>query len=83
MKMEIRYTDEFKAEFKKIRHKPTRDKIIKQTKKLLELPEAGKPLRNNLKSHRSLRVHPFRIIYRIEGDIIIINKFDHRKQVYE
>jgi mRNA-degrading endonuclease RelE of RelBE toxin-antitoxin system len=29
------------------------------------------------------RVHPFRIIYRIEGDVIIVKKIDHRKQVYE
>lgn len=81
--MKIRYSDEFKADFKKIRHKPTKVKIFKQTQKLLELPESGKPLRYGFKGHRCLRVPPFRIIYRIEGDVIIVNKIDHRKQVYE
>ncbi|MCK4983853.1 MAG: type II toxin-antitoxin system RelE/ParE family toxin [Victivallaceae bacterium] len=81
--MKVTYSDEFKAVFRKIRHKPTKEKIFKQTQKLCELPEAGKLLRNELKNHRSLRVHPFRIIYRIESDEIIVLMFDHRKQVYE
>ncbi len=77
--MEIIFSDEFKKEFKKIKDKTTRIKIIKQLKKLSETPEAGKPLRYTLKNHRSVRVAPFRIIYRIEQDKIIINCFDHRR----
>lgn len=81
--MKIIFSDEFKKEFKKIKDKTTRLKIIKQLKKLSEMPEAGKPLKYNLKNHRSIRIVPFRIIYRIEQDKIIINCFDHRKDVYE
>jgi len=40
-------------------------------------------LKYELKNHRSVRVSPFRIIYRLEGDKIIINCFDHRKDVYD
>ena len=81
--MEIFFSDEFKKEFKKIKDKTTRLKIIKQLKKLSSLPEAGKPLKYNLKGHRSIRISPYRIIYRLEKERIIINCFDHRKDVYE
>jgi mRNA-degrading endonuclease RelE of RelBE toxin-antitoxin system len=81
--MEIIFSDDFKKEFGKIKDKETRLKIIKQIKKLFENPELGKPLKYELKNHRSLRIHPFRIIYRLELKKIIINCFDHRKDVYK
>jgi len=81
--MHIIFSEEFKKEFKKINNKDIRLKIIKQLKKLEQVPESGKPLRYELKGHRSIRISPFRIIYRIEKDSIIINCFDHRKAVYE
>ena len=80
--MEIVFSDEFRREFMKIKDKTTRLKIIKQLKKLSNKPETGKPLKYNLKNHRSIRVPPFRIIYRLEKEKIIINCFDHRKDVY-
>ncbi len=81
--MEIIFSDEFRRDFKKIKNKTTRFKIIKQLRKLSESPEAGKPLKYNLKNHRSVRIAPYRVIYRIEQDTIIINCFDHRKNVYD
>ena len=81
--MEIIFSEEFKNEFKKIKDKVTRIKIIKHIKKLGQLPESGKPLRYDLKNHRSLRIPPFRLIYRLEGEKILINCFDHRKDVYD
>lgn len=80
--MKIHFSDAFKSDFRKIKDKKTRIQIIKQIKKLEQQPHIGKPLKYNLKNHRSLRVAPFRIIYRIEDDVIIINCFDHRKDVY-
>ena len=80
--MEIIFSDEFRRDFKRIKDKTTRLRIIKQLRKLSENPETGKPLKYDLKNHRSVRVAPFRIIYRIERDTIIINCFDHRKDVY-
>lgn len=81
--MEIIFSEEFRKEFKKIKDKSTRIKIIKHIKKLAELPESGKPLQYELKGHRSVRAPPFRIIYRLEKERIIINCFDHRKDVYK
>tara|TARA_Y100000310_G_scaffold342555_1_gene446287 strand:- start:1287 stop:1532 length:246 start_codon:yes stop_codon:yes gene_type:complete len=80
--MELIFSEEFKREFRKIKDKTTRLKIIKRLKKLSESPEVGKPLKYDLKNHCSVRVSPFRIIYRFEEDRIIINCFDHRKDVY-
>ena len=80
--MEIIFSEEFKREFQKIKDKMTRLRIIKQLKKLSDMSEAGKPLKYELKNHRRVRVSPFRIIYRLEEDKIIINCFDHRKEVY-
>lgn len=42
----------------------------------------GGPLRQSLKGHRKLRVGDFRIIFRIDGDNVIILKIGHRKEVY-
>ncbi|MBT4540980.1 type II toxin-antitoxin system RelE/ParE family toxin [Candidatus Woesearchaeota archaeon] len=81
--MEIIFSNEFRKEFKKIKDKSTRLKIIKQLKKLTKEPESGKPLKYKLKNHRSVRIPPFRIIYKITQDRLIINCFDHRKDVYK
>ncbi len=81
--MQILFSEEFKKDFKKIKDKPTRIRIINHLKKLEQLPESGKPLQYNLKGHRSIRIPPFRIIYRLEQDKIIINCFDHRKDIYK
>ncbi|MBS3132533.1 type II toxin-antitoxin system RelE/ParE family toxin [Candidatus Woesearchaeota archaeon] len=81
--MQIIFSEEFKKEFRKIKDKPTRLKLIKNIRKLGELPESGKPLQYQLKGHRSIRIPPYRIIYRLEKDSIIINCFDHRKDVYK
>lgn len=43
----------------------------------------GKPLRYSLKGHRRLRVGDWRIIYRIEGDTVLIVVIGHRKNVYD
>ena len=44
---------------------------------------SGQPLRQSLKGHRKLRVGDWRIIYRIEGDNIIILKIGNRREVYQ
>ena len=81
--MQIIFSEEFRKDFKKIKDKSIRLRIINHLKKLEQLPESGKPLQHHLKGHRSIRVPPFRIIYRLEQDKIIINCFDHRKDVYK
>lgn len=81
--MQIVFSEEFKKEFQKIKDNTTRLRLIKQLKKLEELPEAGKPLKYEWKSYRRIWMPLFRIIYRLEKDTIIINCFDHRRDVYD
>jgi addiction module RelE/StbE family toxin len=80
--MQLIFSEEFRKDFKKIKDQSTRLRIIKILKKLETLPESGKPLQYSLKGYRSIRIPPFRIIYRLEQDKIIINCFEHRKTVY-
>lgn len=81
--MQIIFSGEFKGDFKRIKDKATRLRIIKHLKKLRSLPRSGKPLKYGLKTYRSIRIPPFRIIYQIEKGKIIIHCFDHRKGVYK
>jgi len=81
--MEIIFSDSFKKDFRKIKDKALRLRVINHLKKLGNLPESGKPLQYDLKNHRTVRVPPFRIIYRLEEEKIIVLCFDHRKDVYD
>ena len=81
--MEIIFSDSLKKDFRKIKDKAVRLRVINHLKKLGDLPESGRPLQYDLKNHRTVRVPPFRIIYRLEEGEIIVLCFDHRKDVYE
>lgn len=52
-------------------------------KRLLPDPaRAGRPLKQSLLGHRKMRVGDLRVIYRVQGDKIIVLKIGHRKDVY-
>ena len=57
-------------------------KIEKQIMKILETPEVGKPLKYT-RGERSIYIKPFRLIYAIRKDEIILLKFEHRKSAYK
>ena len=53
-------------------------------KRLLTEPDKySEPLRKTLKGYRKLRVGDYRIVLRVENDIIYILGICHRKDVYE
>lgn len=53
-------------------------------RKLTTQPDIfGIPLRRSLKGHRKLRVGDYRIIFRIENNIIFVLAIMHRSIVYE
>lgn len=81
--MQIIFSDEFRKDFNRINDKATKIRIVKQLKKLEQVPEAGKPLKYLFRNCRSVRVQPFRIVYRIENGIIFIICFEHRNKVYK
>jgi mRNA interferase RelE/StbE len=51
--------------------------------KLTTDPEVyGKPLRRSLKNYRKLRVGDYRVIFRIEHDLVKILIIKHRSEIY-
>jgi len=65
---------------------PTIQNQIKRAieEKLVEFPERfGKPLRRSLKGYRKLRVRDYRVIYRIEKNVVKIFVIQHRSVVYK
>ncbi|HEC77287.1 MAG TPA: type II toxin-antitoxin system RelE/ParE family toxin [Thermoplasmatales archaeon] len=81
--MKIFYTREFKNDIKKLKDEKIKSNLKKIIEKIKQNPEIGKPLRYELSGLRSIRFSSFRIIYKIEGEIIILLKFGHRKRIYE
>ncbi len=81
--MKLDLSEAFKKKYKKIKDKKLRERIFKKLQKIESFPEIGKPLKGNLKGTRTVRVVPFRILYRLEGDLIVVLDFNHRKSVYE
>jgi len=75
-------TDKFEHDVKKIRDKNLKEKLQKQIEKVAENPNLGKPLRYALKGEWSIHVKPYRLIYKVEGDKLILLRFEHRKEVY-
>ena len=55
-------------------------KLEKQIKKIIENPQVGKPLKYK-RGERSLYVKPFRLIYAIRGDEIILLKLRAKKRL--
>jgi len=81
--VKITFTEGFEKEFKKVKDKTLKERVLKQIKKIIENPSAGKPLRYDFKNERTLYVKPFRLIYAIKKDEIILLRFHHRKDVYK
>ena len=79
----IIWTQKFEQDFKKIRNSATQEKLEKQIRKITEDPNFGKPLRYGLRGEWWIYVKPFRLIYKVEGENLILLRFEHRKQVYD
>ena len=79
--MKIVPSNEFVKETKHI-DSFLREKLEKQIRKIIENPEVGKPLKY-MRGERCLYVWPFRLIYAVRGDALILLKFEHRDKVYK
>jgi len=79
----IVYTRKFERDVRKLRDSNLKDRLGKQIMKVAENPEFGKPLRYGLKGEWTIRVDPYRLIYAVQGDRLILLRFEHRKEVYE
>ena len=77
------YHSAFKKTFRKIKHKPTKENIKTQIRKIIKEPETGKPMRYSRKETRELYVDSFRISYaylKEENKIIFLDIYHKDKQ---
>ena len=81
--MRVVFSEPFARYYKRIKDSRIRDRIITALKKIAQKPEAGKPLRYAYKGNSRLVVRSFRLLYRIEGGVIRITNFEHRKKAYK
>ena len=79
---EVIWTRKFETSFKKIKDKRAKERIIKQIERIIADPSVGKPLRYSLKGERSVRITPYRLIYKVEGDKLYLLRFFHREKGY-
>lgn len=85
MKYEIRYHPLVKEkDLAKInRTIKTRIKTAIENRLLTEPEKYSEPLRKTLKGYRKLRVGDYRIVIRVEGNVLYILGICHRKDVYK
>jgi len=76
-------TDSFEHDVKKIKDKTLKERLRTQIQKVADNPDCGKPLRYALKGEWSVRIKPYRLIYKVEGDKLILLRFEHRKEAYD
>jgi mRNA-degrading endonuclease RelE of RelBE toxin-antitoxin system len=60
----------------------SREKLKKQILKILDNPFVGKPLKYK-RGERTIYIKPFRLIYALYRNELILLKFEHRKSVYK
>ncbi len=79
----IVYTAKFERDVRKVRDNLLKERVKDQIRKLTETPEVGKPLKYGLKGEWTVRINPYRMIYTVQGDTLILLRFEHRKNVYD
>lgn len=80
--MKVEYKPSVYKNLKKIPRKD-KEKILKRIDLLPKRPVAGKKLRGDYANFRSLKAWPYRIIYKIEKNIIMIYSISHRQSAYK
>ena len=81
--VKITFSEGFEKSFKKLKDKRLKEKIIKQIDKIDQNPSVGKPLRHGLKGERTLYIKPYRLVYSIKKEEVILLRFLHRDAVYK
>ena len=66
--------------FKKIKDKTVKEKIIKQVSKIRDNPKIGKPMMYARKGTRELYIAPFRLSYEIKREIVYILDLYHKDE---
>ena len=78
--VEVIFDPFFKRDFKKIKDKLLKDKVIKQVYKIKDNPEIGKPMKYDRKGTRELYISPLRLSYKVEGNTVYILVLYHKDE---
>ncbi len=76
--VEVIFDSDFKKDFKKIKDNIIKEKIIKQVSKIKDNSKIGKPMRFGRKGSRELYIPPWRLSYKLEGEIIYLLVLYHK-----
>ncbi len=76
-------TEKFEKDVRKIKDKSIKGRIDGEVKRILENPEIGKPQRYGLKGERTVRINPYRLIYSVVENELILLRFEHRGKAYD
>ena len=76
-------TDKLVRDVKKLRDKKTKERIDAEVRRIRENPDVGKPLGYGLKGEKTVRIPPYRLIYAVIGNNLILLRFEHRDEVYD
>ncbi|MEM8739766.1 MAG: type II toxin-antitoxin system RelE/ParE family toxin [Planctomycetota bacterium] len=81
--MEIEFTPDATDGYDSL---PTRmqDRVDALIARLEKWPEVSgaKPLRHKLKGHFRLRTGKYRVVFHLQGEVLVIDRIDDRKDVY-
>ncbi|MAF37020.1 hypothetical protein CL622_07945 [archaeon] len=80
--MKIIRSNVFVKQTKKIKDKVTKERIVKQIKKIIDNPEVGEFL-SYRKDVRKIYIPPFRLLYAYKNDTLYLLDFDNRDKVYK
>lgn len=82
--MKVEYSHTAKKQIKKL-PKSKQVKVLGTIEKLKNDPYAGKKLKGEFEGLHSLKVWPYRIIYRYlpQEKLLFINVIEHRQKVYK
>lgn len=74
----LRYTENFRKSFLKIKDNQFKKKIINQIEKIKEQPEIGKPMRYQRKGTGEVYIKPYRLAYSKEENTITLLDIYHK-----
>jgi len=78
--VELIFDPIFEKDFKKIKDRLLKEKVIKQVSKIKDNPEIGKPMRYDRKGTRELYISPLRLSYKIKEDTVYILALYHKNE---
>ena len=78
--VEVIFDPYFKIKFEKIKDRTLKERVIKQIQKIKNNPEIGKPMMYGKKGTRELYISPFRLSYKLEGEVVYILDLYHKDE---